>query len=316
MAERDAMDEADALAELLGHRRAADRGPAPEVAADVGPPASRPALIWAGLAASAIWFLLARQLVNRLFAEEVGDDQWSFIAAAVIPDSILLCGLLAIAMLAAKKGGVRIEWLGASPRAAAATGLGLGLAVPLYILAAAAVAGHAIAIDSSGPALGMLVLGSVTILLQVTASEFFFRGWLQHAIGGAASPAIGILASAALFALLGMANEGRGLPATLNLLLAGTCFGLLVRRFGGLLAAISAHFAWSWTNDILIGLIPNPGVGVWGAFFDHDLVGKGAWIGWGEGPNASIAATIMLLALLLPLGVVPARNRTQAAQPA
>jgi membrane protease YdiL (CAAX protease family) len=91
-------------------------------------------------------------------------------------------------------------------------------------------------------------------------------------------------------------------PTTLiNLFLGGVLFGILAARGGGLAGAIAAHFSWNWSEQILLGLDPNPGVGSFGAWLDLDLAGPALWGGSEEGLNASLAMTMTLLALLVPL---------------
>jgi uncharacterized protein len=82
---------------------------------------------------------------------------------------------------------------------------------------------------------------------------------------------------------------------------------LLAARSGGLSGAIGAHFAWNWTEQILLGIDPNPGLGSFGAIANFELTGPAVWGGSDEGLNASIAMTIALLALLAPLLILAKR---------
>ena len=52
---------------------------------------------------------------------------------------------------------------------------------------------------------------------------------------------------------------------------------------------------------VVSGLIPNPGVGELGALSNHQMIGGATWGGTEEGLNASIAMTVVLVALIVPL---------------
>ena len=98
----------------------------------------------------------------------------------------------------------------------------------------------------------------------------------------------------------------------MNLTLGGVLFGLLAWRSGGLGASIAAHAGWNWAETILFGLDPNPGTGGFGAIHDLDLVGAMRWGGSTEGLNASLAMTIVLAALILPLAATLVRPAATA----
>ena len=87
-------------------------------------------------------------------------------------------------------------------------------------------------------------------------------------------------------------------------------FGLLAVRSNGILAPMAAHFAWNASESIVFGLDPNPGVDDLGALANFDLVGMPMWGGTAEGLNASIAMTLVLAALVVPL--LPVFSRSKA----
>ncbi len=87
----------------------------------------------------------------------------------------------------------------------------------------------------------LLLLVAVTSPLQAAAEEFFFRGYLLQTVSSAAKNAwVGIIATAALFALLhGVQN-----PALfVDRFAFGLLAGWLVLATGGLEAGIAAHVA-------------------------------------------------------------------------
>lgn len=159
---------------------------------------------------------------------------------------------------------------------------------------------------------GFLALGFAIALLGVLAEELLFRGWLQPALQDRVGPQWAVLLSAVAFSAFhlwaGGANDAVSLA---NLLLGGLWFGLLAQRSGGLVAPIAAHLGWNVAEDIGFGLVPNPGVGELGALSNHQIIGSAIWGGSEEGLNASIAMTLVLAALLIPLLPVFTRRATR-----
>jgi len=192
----------------------------------------------------------------------------------------------------------------AAPRAQALTagvltGVG-GLALALALARTAGAVGPGAAGPVSAGAFALL-LGTTAVLGQSAAEELFFRGWLQPVLVRSWGPAAGVAATAAAFAALHLAGGARS-PATLvNLAAGGVLFGLLALRSGGLWAPVAAHAAWNWSEIVGLGLSPNPGIGSFGSLVDLDLVGSPWWGGSDEGLNASGAAALVLVALVLPL---------------
>jgi hypothetical protein len=182
----------------------------------------------------------------------------------------------------------------------------------------AALAGTLTAAPSSWQPL-LLAWGSLVILFQTAAEEVYFRGWLQRILVDGWGVAAGLLVSTLAFSALHGIAGARDPISFVNLFLAGLLFGLLAIRGAGLAGAVAAHFAWNWSEQIVLGLIPNPGTGSFGALLDLDLVGPGAWGGSEEGLNAGIPMTLVLLGLVAPLAIAAFRRRpsaTEAAPPA
>jgi membrane protease YdiL (CAAX protease family) len=165
-----------------------------------------------------------------------------------------------------------------------------------------------VAIDRQAPT--HLILGAAIVLLGVTAEELLFRGWLLSALHDMLGSSWAILLSALAFS--GFHWWAGGAEADVvslaNLLIGGMWFGLLAVRSRGILAPMAAHFAWNASESIGFGLDPNPGVDDLGALANFDLVGSPIWGGSAEGLNASIAMTVVLAALVIPL--LPAFTRS------
>lgn len=194
--------------------------------------------------------------------------------------------------------------MGGSAGVAVPLGLTIGLGGVGLATAYAWVA-DTLAPAGGGTGSGALVLwGAAVIALQVLAEEVYFRGWLQPVLVRAWGSIIGILLSSAAFAALHVMGGARAPVTLVNLLLGGLMFGVLAWRFGGIAGAVTAHFGWNASEQLLLGLDPNPGVGSFGALLDLELAGSALWGGSSEGLNASLAMSFALAAILVPLLIV------------
>jgi membrane protease YdiL (CAAX protease family) len=150
-------------------------------------------------------------------------------------------------------------------------------------------------------AAGPFLLGSLIFLVRVGSEEVLLRGLLQPVLARAWGPAAGIMVSAAVFTLIHVAGGWRDPVSLANITLAGIWFGLLAYRTGGILAPTLAHFGWNWTEEMLFGATPNPGIGAFGSAIDVDLVGPAIWGGSVDGLNASLVTCLVLALIILPL---------------
>ncbi len=206
------------------------------------------------------------------------------------------CGLV-LALRHRRAGGL----VGPRPLAMAGLGAAIGLGGLFAAFAYARIAGVAVSVPDTGAGAGALLLGTVATIVQTGGEEIYFRGWLQRALGDAWGPVAALLVTAIVFAALHLLGGARAPLSLVNLLLGGLLFGLLAQRSSGIAASTATHLLWNWSEQLLLGLDPNPGTGSFGALFDHDLIGAALWGGSPEGLNASVAVTLVMAALLLPL---------------
>ncbi|MEH3040489.1 MAG: CPBP family intramembrane metalloprotease [Sphingomonas paucimobilis] len=207
---------------------------------------------------------------------------------------VVFGAILIVALVLAKLAGVPL-------RPVRPAGFGGGFAIGLTGLLLAI--GYCALAGTLGQGVGAaagaaLPLGLLVTLLQVTAEEVMFRGYVQplllRGVGSGVAVPLTAMAFAALHALAGGVE-----PVMLaNMLLGGVLFGLLA-LYRGLGAAIGAHFAWNAVEQLGVGLDPNPGTGAFGSVIDLDLVGAARWGGSAAGLNGSFAMAIALLALIL-----------------
>ncbi len=235
----------------------------------------------------------------------LGEAGWALYA------TLLLFGVMVLPALL-------FPWIaGSSLRFGRATGVGVGIAVGLFGFVVAfgiAALGAVTSLQPAPLAILPFLLGIVAIFIQSAAEEVVFRGWIQTLLVRHIGPWGGIAVAAVAFGLLHILAGADTIISIVNICLAGAVFGLLAWRTGGLFAPIAAHFAWNWAETVLFGLSPNPGVDVWGAVWNFDLSGSSLWSGGGEGMNASLAETFVLLALCVPLALW--RSRMPEPQPA
>jgi len=158
-----------------------------------------------------------------------------------------------------------------------------------------------------------LAMGLAITVLQVGAEEMLFRGWLLSSLQQKLGPALAVIVSALAFSAFHLLGGASSLLSLVNLVLGGIWFALLAQRSGGLIAPFLAHYGWNVTEDIGLGLVPNPGVGEFGSLLNQDMVGAALWGGSDEGLNASIAMSVVLVALIVPL--LPVFSRSPKSQP-
>ncbi|KPF69578.1 hypothetical protein IP88_11580 [alpha proteobacterium AAP81b] len=191
---------------------------------------------------------------------------------------------------------------GPNPGRDAGLGLALGLAGVGLAAAQAIVAGTLTSATGANEA-AWLLLGILAILVQAGGEEIAFRGWLQPLLARAAGPLPALLLPTLAFMAMHLVGGARAPLALVNLFLGGLWFALLAWRSGGIALPAAAHIAWNTTEQLLLGLDPNPGVGAYGALADFDLIGSAWWGGSDQGLNASLGTTAVLLALIVPLAV-------------
>ena len=257
------------------------------------------------------WTIIVLGLVAALFA--VAEPVRDAISERITVDSLITANVLFYAVLfiplivlslvlgflgrhrVVRAGDHPIRWMVVSLLAGAG---GLAACV-LYVWLNGSL--RPVPLDAS--AQDHLLLAAGIVLLGVAAEEFLFRGWLLSALQDMLGQSWAVLLSAIAFSGFHWWAGGAAadVVSLANLMLGGLWFGLLAVRSGGILAPMAAHFAWNASESIVFGLDPNPGVDDLGALANYDLVGLPMWGGSGEGLNASIAMTIVLAALVIPL---------------
>lgn len=259
-----------------------------------------------GIAAIATVLLGGQALLGMV----IGSDGLASMPPAVISfvANLLLFGIIATiaaVMLARERrlSGVAGPAAGRDAGIGVLLGLaGIGLAAAQAIVAGTLTAADAGVGEQSGGG-GWLMLGLLAIIVQAGGEEFAFRGWLQPLLLRAGGVLPALLLPTLAFMMLHLVGGARSPIAMTNLFLGGLWFALLALRSGGIALPAAAHIVWNASEQLLLGLDPNPGVGTYGAFVDFDLVGNGLWGGSDQGLNGSLGTTAVLIAMILPLAV-------------
>ena len=266
------------------------------------------------------WVLIAFGLLAALFAvyapvrdavsERITVD--SIVTGNVLFYTVLFVPLILLSLFLGLIGRHRVLRAGEYPLRWILIGLLIGSGGLATCVFYAWLNGSLIRVAIEPQAQSYLLLSAAIVLLGVTAEELLFRGWLLSALQDMLGSSWAILLSALAFS--GFHWWAGGAEADVvslaNLMVGGLWFGLLAVRSNGILAPMAAHFAWNASESIVFGLDPNPGVDDLGALTNFDLVGTPMWGGSAEGLNASIAMTLVLAALVIPL--LPAFTRSVA----
>jgi len=143
-----------------------------------------------------------------------------------------------------------------------------------------------------------LAMGLALSVLTVGAEEILFRGWLLSALEDRVGQALAVVLSAVAFSGFHVLGGAQNPLSLVNLMLGGIWFALLAQRSGGLLAPFFAHLGWNVTEELGFGLVAGS---EFSSLLNHEMVGSALWGGSDEGLNASIAMSLVLIALIVPL---------------
>jgi membrane protease YdiL (CAAX protease family)/8-oxo-dGTP pyrophosphatase MutT (NUDIX family) len=188
-------------------------------------------------------------------------------------------------------------------------GVGLGLAT-MFSIGGLLLAFRWTSLDRGTAGVISFLVNAVALLLLAAAEEVAFRGYLQRATVSWRGPAIGVAASAVLFALFHGLNPNVGLLGLVNIFLAGVVFGLAVEWTGTLWLATAYHFVWNLVQGPVLGL-PVSGI-AWEGFLALQPGGPPLWSGGSFGPEGGLLATLVLLASLLPMWFLSRRPASVA----
>ncbi len=155
--------------------------------------------------------------------------------------------------------------------------------------------------------------GLLGFLIQGPAEEVLFRGYIFENVRMVWGLRWAVIISAIAFRLFHVRNPALGPVALINLVLFGVATALYKVRVdnGQLWGVFAVHTVWNWLQQVVFGL-PNSGIAsVQGnALFTvtpNTSLPEPIW-GGGFGPEGTLGATLVLLALIAAL----VRRRTSA----
>jgi membrane protease YdiL (CAAX protease family) len=148
--------------------------------------------------------------------------------------------------------------------------------------------------------------GLLGFLIQGPAEEVLFRGYIFENVRLVWGVRWAVIVSAVAFSLFHLRNPALGPLALVNLVLFGVATALYKVRVdnGQLWGVFALHTVWNWLQQVVFGL-PNSGIA---SVQDNALftltpntsLPEPIW-GGGFGPEGTLGATLVLLALIVAL---------------
>jgi membrane protease YdiL (CAAX protease family) len=142
--------------------------------------------------------------------------------------------------------------------------------------------------------LGIGLLSLLAFLVQGSAEEVLFRGWLLPVIGSRYRPWIGVLVSALIFSVAHAASPGITVLGFLNLFLFGVFASVYALAEGGVWGICAWHAVWNWVMGDLLGFAldgtPHLGLMVSMRATGPDVISGGAF-----GLEGGLASTAVFL---------------------
>lgn len=201
-------------------------------------------------------------------------------------------------------------------------GMAIGLGLFTLVVSLMLLPGYVTWDTADPPRPGLAALGGVLIVLlgwlvQGAAEEVLARGWLMPVVGARYGPWLGVLLSAAVFALAHSLNSDFSPLAAANICLVGLLFACYALWEGGIWGVCGLHVAWNWAQGNLFGFqVSGLGVSA-GALLDLRQTGPGLITGDAFGPEGGLAATAVILSALTWFGRAlwrrPPRPRSEIA---
>lgn len=147
----------------------------------------------------------------------------------------------------------------------------------------------------------MLLAYFLAFLVQSSAEEFLFRGYLMPSLCNTTTPLGAVLVSALFFSTMHTGNAGFSLLGAINIFLFGVFLGLLVFRTHNLFLACAIHAAWNFACGPLLGLSVSGIVIPETLFTSVAVSGRELTNGGAFGPEGGIVTTLVLTVALTVL---------------
>lgn len=244
------------------------------------------------------------EIYNAVRTYAVSADSTAFLIM-LIGEIFLIAGVLIFCLLIEKRTP---RGTGLSPRRCIPKyllGWVLGAAMMALIAAMCTISGDIRFVPVSEIRFGMILLFLLGYTIQGAAEEFLSRG--QHMLGLTRryGLATAVLLSSILFGLLHVFNSHFSLLAMINITLSGICFALITLITDSIFCACAMHTAWNFLQGNVFGFSVS-GNPLSPSVLNVTLTaGRGAlWTGGAFGPEAGLAATVVLLLTALVLFLI------------
>ncbi|MBR4201527.1 MAG: CPBP family intramembrane metalloprotease [Oscillospiraceae bacterium] len=146
-------------------------------------------------------------------------------------------------------------------------------------------------------------------MMQGFSEEITFRGWLMMSAGTRSRPLTAVIVSALSFAAAHLQNNGISVLAFCNVLLFGAVMSLVMLRTDSVWTAAGLHSTWNWAQGSFFGL-PVSGIAAGDSVLLFSQTDRAGWLGGGAfGPESGLAATGVLVIMLLLLIFLPQNRR-------
>lgn len=219
--------------------------------------------------------------------------------SGIVPS--LIGGLGAGWILLAAVDRRRMGALGFAPEPAAARDVAVGTGVGGALLGAAvvllAVAGTARWVADAGTVpeyVAALARALAFFFVAAAMEEVIFRGYAFQALVQGIGPWPTLILTSAGFAAAHLGNDGIDAIAFANIFLAGVMLGVAYLRTRSLWFATGVHLGWNWMMSAVLDF-PVSGLAYDTPLYDGRETGADWWTGGAFGPEAGLAATLVIL---------------------
>ncbi len=154
--------------------------------------------------------------------------------------------------------------------------------------------------NTTGIGLGF-VFAFIGVMVQTTAEELIFRGWLFQVLSNRWGYLIGAIVTSLIFAAPHAMNEDITILALVNILLLSFFFALLVWYQQSIWTLIGFHWFYNWTQFSIIGLDVTSEENIGGAIFNLAYTNNFPFVTSGvvaeDGPLMSVISIVAILVM-------------------
>ncbi|MCJ7691055.1 MAG: CPBP family intramembrane metalloprotease, partial [Clostridiaceae bacterium] len=127
----------------------------------------------------------------------------------------------------------------------------------------------------------------------------------MNVLGAKYNVAVGLIISSSFFGLIHSANPNVNILAIINIVLVGLFLGLYVIKTNDLWGVCGLHAAWNWTQGNVFGFEVSGQTVASGSLMHLKLTGAQWFTGGAFGPEAGMAAAIVLSIGIIVVYFIP-----------